>query len=204
MKMTRGSESTFFGLASCRKGVILLFTTSNALSSTSLTTTSSNSPASLLASISLDAADTLLSMLASVSVFLSLSRFSSWSREGGARNTYSPLIPLLLRSLAPFTSTSSTGSRPLDMTSSSAARLVPYSSPWTSLTSRNSPRSTRFLISSWLVNQYSLPSTSPDRGCLVVWLTQKPIFPASSSFSLLIIVPFPTPDGPQMTTVCMS
>jgi hypothetical protein len=40
--------------------------------------------------------------------------------------------------------------------------------------------------------------TTSGRGCLVVWLVLKPK-QLLSDISLLIKVPFPTPDGPTMT-----
>jgi|AACY02.14.fsa_nt_gi hypothetical protein len=115
-----------------------------------------------------------------------------------------------------------------EITCSTPATLVPYRFPCTVACSRNSPPYIRACISSRVQKWYAMPCTSPrvtekqtsdhtwyrlrtccvlyrlrtcvpDRGALVVWLTEKPNLSGKSLSSRLIKVPFPAPDGPQTT-----
>src|SRR5688572_3060038 len=99
---------------------------------------------------------------------------------------------------APCTSTSSSRSTPCSRARSYSARAVPYSWPWTSAHSRNSPRAFMARNASRSTKWYCTPSRSPARGWRVVCEIEKRSRSTSAS-TRERTVDFPAPDGPDTT-----
>src|SRR5437667_11157734 len=98
----------------------------------------------------------------------------------------------------PWTSTSSTTTRPARTPSSTGPSGVPYRCPCTSAHSRNTPWPRRRSNSSRVTNSYSTPSASVGRRGRVVHEIEN-THSGRAAISRSTSVPLPAPEGPDTT-----
>src|ERR1700742_672730 len=160
-----------------------------------LTSVRSNSPS---AASSSRAASSRRSMTSGGSVPRPVSRRTSSSQDGGARNTSRASGMVLRTCRAPARSISSSAGMPAASFSSSGFRGVPYLFPANSAHTSSSPSATIRPNSASSTKKYSRPSSSPGRGERVVAETESHSSGWQCRNSATTVL-FPTPEGPEST-----